>query len=94
MRISLNHLVIAVSLYQATLVASAPGNQHVFQAPEPSQAQATVFTAEFMEVIQDVVHAYQIPGLSLAIVHKDGPPEVGTWGVKSEDGTSMTADVC
>lgn len=94
MRISLNHLVIAASLYQDTLVALASSNQHFYQASAPSQAQATVFTAEFTEVIQDIVHAYQIPGLSLAIVHKDGPPEVGTWGVKSEDGTSMTADVC
>ena len=94
MRISLYHLVIAASLYQDTLVALASSNQHFYQAPAPSQAQATVFTAEFTQVIQDIVHAYQIPGVSLAVVHKDGPPEVGTWGVKSEDGSSMTADVC
>ena len=93
MRFSLKYLVIA-SLYQGTLVALTSDNHHFFQASGPSRAQATVFTAEFTEVIQDVVHAYQIPGLSLAVVHKNGPPEVGSWGVKSEDGTRMTTDVC
>jgi len=94
MRFSLKYLVIAASLYQEAPVAHASANQQFFQASEPSRAQAAIFTAEFTEVIQDVVHAYQIPGLSLAVVHKDGPSEVGTWGVKSEDGTRMTADVC
>jgi len=94
MRFSLKYLVVAASLYQEAPVPHASGNQQFFQASEHSRAQPTVFTAEFTKVIQDVVHAYQIPGPSLAVVHKDGPPEVGTWGMKSEDGTRMTADVC
>ena len=53
----------------------------------------TVLTPEFVEFVQQVVDADQIPGLTMAVVYKTGPAEVGAWGIKSENGTNMTTDV-
>ena len=53
----------------------------------------TILTPDFVEAVQQAVDADGIPGLTLAIVYKNGPPELGAWGVKDEDGTNMTTDV-
>ena len=52
-----------------------------------------ILTPEFVEFVQGVVDADNIQGLTLAIVHKTGPAELGAWGIKYENGTKMTTDV-
>jgi hypothetical protein len=54
---------------------------------------ATILTPDFVEAVQEIVNEEGIPGLTLAIVNKTGPPELGAWGIKSENGTNMTTDV-
>lgn len=67
----------------------AIANQHPFDAVlEP------VLTSDIREIVQDIVDTNQIPGLSLAIVRKNGQSEFGTWGKRSEDGSRVTEDVC
>lgn len=52
-----------------------------------------VLTPDFVESVQKIVDAEGIPGLTLAIVNKTGPAELGAWGIKSENGTKITTDV-
>jgi hypothetical protein len=52
-----------------------------------------ILTPDFVEAVQQVVDADGIPGLTLAVVYKNGPSELGAWGLKDEDGTNMTTDV-
>ena len=52
-----------------------------------------VLTPDFVESVQKIVDAEGIPGLTLAIINKTGPAELGAWGIKSENGTKMTTDV-
>jgi hypothetical protein len=66
----------------------AIANQHPFDVLEP------VLTPDLKEIVQDIVDTHQIPGLSLAIVRKNGQSEFGTWGKRSEDGSRVTEDVC
>jgi hypothetical protein len=54
---------------------------------------ATILTPDFVESVQEIVDSGGIPGLTLAIVNKNGPAEFGAWGIKSENGTKMTTDV-
>jgi hypothetical protein len=54
----------------------------------------TILTPDIAEFVQEVVNANEIQGLTVAIVHKTGPAELGAWGIKSEDDTNMTTDVC
>ena len=54
---------------------------------------ATILTPDFVETVQEIVDEGGVPGLTLAIVNKTGPPELGAWGIKSENGTNMTTDV-
>jgi hypothetical protein len=53
----------------------------------------SVITPDFVQSVQQIVDAEGIPGLTLAIVNKTGPAELGSWGIKSENGTKMTTDV-
>ena len=53
----------------------------------------TILTPELVKFVQGVVDADNIQGLTLAIVHKTGPAELGAWGIKYENGTNMTTDV-
>jgi len=53
----------------------------------------SILTPDFVEVVQQIVDAEKIPGLTLAVVYKDGSSELDAWGIKSEDGTNMTTDV-
>jgi len=62
-------------------------------ATASSATPPTVLTPDFVQAVQQTVDADGIPGLTLAVVNKNGPPELGAWGIKSEDGTNMTTDV-
>jgi hypothetical protein len=52
-----------------------------------------ILTPDLVQLVQKIVEADEIPGLTLAIVPKTGPAEFGAWGIKSENGTNMTTDV-
>ena len=62
-------------------------------ASSTNATSTTVLTPDFVEIVQEIVDTEGIPGLTLAVVYKTGPPELGAWGIKSEDGTNMTTDV-
>jgi hypothetical protein len=57
------------------------------------RSTSNILTPDFVESVQKIVDAEGIPGLTLAIVNKTGPAELGAWGIKSENGTKMTTDV-
>ena len=71
----------------------------VIQNGNPTRASASsgtspaILTPDFVQSVQQTVHADSIPGLALAIVYKNGSSELGAWGIKDEDGTNMTTDV-
>lgn len=50
-------------------------------------------TSELSAYIEETMKVFNITGLSVAIVPKDGDPELKTWGYRSEDGEKMTSDV-
>ena len=77
-----------VALHSA--VGASTGKQ---RRSAPYGASTTVLTPEFVETVQEIIDVEGIPGLSLAFVSLTGPPELGTWGIKSENGTNMTTDV-
>jgi hypothetical protein len=53
----------------------------------------TILTPDFVETVQEIVDAAGIQGLTLAVINKTGPAELGAWGIRSENGTNMTTDV-
>jgi hypothetical protein len=59
----------------------------------PNGASATILTPDLVEIVQEMVNANEIQGLTMAVVHKTGPAELGAWGIKFENGTKMTTDV-
>jgi hypothetical protein len=59
----------------------------------PNGLSGSVLTPDVVQFVQEIVEADEIPGLTLAIVHKTRPAEFGAWGIKSENGTKMTTDV-
>lgn len=52
-----------------------------------------IITPEFSSFVEGLLNASQIHGLSLVIVNKDGKPELGNWGARSEEGDGMTSKV-
>jgi hypothetical protein len=62
-------------------------------AARSSGTPASILTPDFVDAVQKVVDSEGIPGLTLAVVYKNGSSELGAWGIKSEDGTKMTTDV-
>jgi hypothetical protein len=58
-----------------------------------SGTPAAILTPDFVNTVQEIVDAGGVQGLTLAIVNKTGPAELGAWGIKSENGTKMTTDV-
>ena len=52
-----------------------------------------ILTPDVIQLVQNIVEADGIPGLTLGIVHKAKPAEFGAWGIKSENGTKMSTDV-
>jgi hypothetical protein len=61
--------------------------------PTLNGTSTTILTPGFIETVQEIADAEGIPGLTLAIVNKTGPSELGAWGIKSENGTNMTTNV-
>lgn len=76
-------LSIVVALYSAVGAA----------ASKERRSTPNVLTPDLVQSVQKIVDAQGIPGLSLAIVNKTGPAELGVWGIKSENRTKMTSDV-
>ena len=76
-------LYIVVALH--TVVDAAAGKER--------RSTPNVLTPDIVESVQKIIDAEGIPGLTLAIVNKTGPAELGAWGIKSENGTKMTTDV-
>jgi len=66
---------------------------NVADATASSGTPPIILTPDFVQTVQQIVDAAGIPGLTLAVVNRNGPPEFGAWGIKSEDGTNMTTDV-
>ena len=58
-----------------------------------SSPSGNFLTTEFVQTVQEIVNKGGVQGLTLAIVNKTGPAEVGAWGIRSENGTKMTTDV-
>ncbi|KZP23442.1 beta-lactamase/transpeptidase-like protein [Athelia psychrophila] len=54
--------------------------------------QSTVFTPEISKYIEEALDTYQVPGLSAAVIRKDGTVEVGAWGKSTEAGSLTTPD--
>jgi hypothetical protein len=79
-------LSIAFALH--TAVAATVGNGR-----RSALTSATILTPDFVEFVQAIVDADEIKGLTMAVVHKTGPAELGAWGINSENGTKMTTDV-
>ncbi|KAH9055951.1 beta-lactamase/transpeptidase-like protein [Lactarius vividus] len=75
-----------IAITTVALITQATAKQHTFDVLEP------VLTPDLTDIVQDIVDTHQIPGLALAIVRKNGHPEFGTWGNKSEDGSRVTED--
>jgi hypothetical protein len=82
-------LPIIAALHNAADATPAKAQQHAARSGTP----VTILTPDFVDVVQQIVDSYKIPGLTLAVVYKDGSSERGAWGIKSEDGTKMTTDV-
>jgi hypothetical protein len=83
-------LSIVLALSRAVTATAGGGRQLVLN---DTFATGTVLTPDLVDFVQEIVNANEIQGLTLAIVHKTGPPELGAWGIKSEDGANMTTDV-
>lgn len=66
------------------------------QSQLPSHADASfkeALTPEVQQLVEKLMNASGIPGMSLGIVHPDGHTEFGTWGIKSEVGDKVTKEV-
>jgi CubicO group peptidase (beta-lactamase class C family) len=79
-------LPIFPALYSTTI--SLKGRQSA-----PNGTSGSILTPDVIKFVQNIVEADGIPGLTLAVVHKNSPAEFGAWGIKSENGTNMTTDV-
>ncbi|KAI6044606.1 beta-lactamase/transpeptidase-like protein [Pisolithus marmoratus] len=55
-------------------------------------AYGEYITPEVVTFIKDAMNLSNITGLSVAVVPKDGEPELNAWGYRSEDGEKMTSD--
>lgn len=72
-------------------------NQEVSQLAFSIQSNRTtgnsIITPELSEYIETLRSEWNIPGITLGVVHSGGKVELGAWGRKSEDGDEMTTDV-
>ena len=57
-----------------------------------SSASRRVMTPEFKQFVQEIIERYDVPGLSLGVLH-GGEVELGAWGRRTEDNDPMTEDV-
>lgn len=81
-----NLLLVGCTILQTSGYAFA--QQQVFDANVAKRA----ITPEVEKLVGKLLTEADIPGLSLGVVHGD-KVELGAWGVKTEDGANMTADV-
>jgi hypothetical protein len=56
--------------------------------------EAHIITPEFSRYVEGILNATNAPGLSLAVVRKDGNTEFAAWGKRTEDGAATTSNVC
>jgi len=56
--------------------------------------EAHIITPEFSKYVEEIINITNVPGLSLAVVRKDGNPELAAWGGRTEDGAATTSKVC
>ncbi|KAI0005373.1 beta-lactamase/transpeptidase-like protein [Russula compacta] len=89
MRLGFLLSIVVVALQNVAGVTASEGQ---LSARSSTNATSTILTPDFVEIVQEIVDTEGIPGLTLAVVYKTGPPELGAWGIKSEDGTNMTTD--
>ncbi len=82
-------LSIVPALYCTVDATVVKGRQLVL-----NETSGSILTPDLVQLVQKIVNADGTPGLTLAIVHKNRPAEFGAWGIKSENGTNMTTDVC
>ena len=57
-----------------------------------NRTSTTILTPDFVEFVQETVDTEKIQGLTVAIVHKTGPAELGARRIKYENGANMTID--
>jgi hypothetical protein len=88
--VTVSLLSVVLALYNTVTATAGGGRQSVLKEPF---ATGTILTPDIVDFVQEIVNANGIQGLTVAIVHKTGPAELGAWGIKSEDGTNMTTDV-
>ncbi|KAH7890288.1 beta-lactamase/transpeptidase-like protein [Phlebopus sp. FC_14] len=62
------------------------------QFTSSSDHATSVITPALSAYIDETRAAWNITGLSVAVVSKHGPPEFHTWGYRTEDGDEMTSD--
>jgi hypothetical protein len=86
----LSLLPIIAALYNAADATPASAQQ---VARSSSGTPASILTPNFVGAVQQVIKKYEIPGLAMAVIYKNGSSELGAWGIKSEDGTNMTTNV-
>ncbi|KZP07021.1 beta-lactamase/transpeptidase-like protein [Athelia psychrophila] len=79
----------AIALLYLRSAALAQDTQVPLQADHKHSA---VFTPEISKYIEEALDTYQVPGLSAAVIRKDGTVEVGAWGKSAEDGNRTTPD--
>lgn len=78
----------------AFLLVTAPFA--IAQSQPSGNADASLkkaLTLEVEQLVERLMNAAGIPGLSLGIVRPDGHTEFGTWGIKSEAGEKVTKEV-
>ena len=81
-------LSVVVALHSSVKVTA--GNE---RRSTVNGTSASILTPDFVKYVQGIVDSEGIPGLTLAIVSKNGPAQFGAWGIKYENGTKMTKDV-
>ena len=57
-----------------------------------ASASRRVLTPEFKQFVQEIIDKYDVPGLTLGVLH-EGEVELGAWGRRTEDNDPMTEDV-
>lgn len=52
-----------------------------------------IITPDLSEYVQQLREQWNIPGMTLGVVHSGGKVELEAWGQRTEDGDEMTTDV-
>lgn len=62
-------------------------------APSTTASSLAIITDEFRATVQGILNETGVRGLSLGIIKKDGSSEFGGWGIMTEDGKPVDANV-